>query len=201
MTDTQQMTDFLMELDALKHINRRSYITGGERLENSAEHSWHLAMACWSLAAHFQLDIDMAKLLQYALVHDLGEVDAGDTFLYSAQRDTANQAERQCVERFAKHQGNGIQDLLTVWDEQEFGDSTEAKLMKAVDRLLPFLLNIAAEGKTWKLHQIKASQVHTAHAFIAATFPELHQWISEKIAFATEQGWLLADDKSEVASK
>lgn len=201
MTDIRQMTDFLLELDALKHINRRSYISGGERLENSAEHSWHLAMACWNIAEHFQLNVDMAKLLQYALVHDLGEVDAGDTFLYSTQRKTANEAERQCVKRFSEHKGNHIQNLLSVWDEQEFGDSIEAKLMKAVDRLLPFLLNIAAQGKTWKSHQIKASQVKKAHAFIVDDFPELHQWLSENIEFATEQGWLLADDAAEVASE
>ncbi|SFK40424.1 HD domain-containing protein [Methylophaga sulfidovorans] len=201
MTNIRQMTDFLLELDALKHINRRSYISGGERLENSAEHSWHLAMACWNIAEHFQLNVDMAKLLQYALVHDLGEVDAGDTFLYSTERKTANEAERQCVKRFSEHKGNHIQNLLSVWDEQEFGDSIEAKLMKAVDRLLPFLLNIAAQGKTWKLHQIKASQVKKAHAFIADDFPELHQWLSENIKFATEQGWLLADDSAEVASE
>lgn len=201
MTDIRQMTDFLLELDALKHINRRSYIRGGERLENSAEHSWHLAMACWNIAEHFQLNVDMAKLLQYALVHDLGEVDAGDTFLYSTERKTANEAERQCVKRFSEHKGNHIQNLLSVWDEQEFGGCIEAKLMKAVDRLLPFLLNIAAQGKTWKLHQIKASQVKKAHAFIADDFPELHQWLSENIEFATEQGWLLADDAAEVASE
>ena len=158
-------------------------------------------MACWSLAEHFQLDVDMAKLLQYALVHDLGEVDAGDTFLYSSQRASANQAERECVERFSSHHGNGIQNLLSIWDEQEFGNSQEAKLMKAVDRLLPFLLNIAAEGKTWKLHQIKASQVQAAHAFISDSFPELHQWISENIEYAKQQGWLLADESSAVASK
>ncbi len=199
--DIHQVTNFFLELDALKHIQRRSYITGGERLENSAEHSWHLAMACWNIAAYFQLDVDMAKLLQYALVHDLGEVDAGDTFLYSKERKTSNEAERLCVQRFSEHSGNHIQDLLTLWDEQEFGHSTEAKLMKAVDRLLPFLLNIAAEGKTWKSHQIRASQVKNAHAFIADDFPELHQWLSEKIDYATQQGWLLVDDAAEVATE
>lgn len=200
MMNMSEVTNFFLELDALKHIQRRSYITGGERLENSAEHSWHLAMACWNIAEYFQLDVDMAKLLQYALVHDLGEVDAGDTFLYSTDRKSANQAERQCVERFSAHSGNHIDTLLTVWDEQEFGHSTEAKLMKAVDRLLPFLLNIAAAGKTWKLHQIRASQVKNAHAFIAEDFPELHQWLSEHIDYATKQGWLLADDTDEVVT-
>ena len=156
--DIHQVTNFFLELDALKHIQRRSYITGGERLENSAEHSWHLAMACWNIAAYFQLDVDMAKLLQYALVHDLGEVDVGDTFLYSKERKTANEAERLCVQRFSEHSGNHIQHLLTVWDEQEFGHSTEVKLMKAVDRLLPFLLPLKVKpGSRTRLglHKLK----------------------------------------------
>ena len=79
--DINDVTNFLLELDALKRVNRRSYVTGTTRLENSAEHSWHLAMACWSIAELFKLDVNHERLLKMALIHDLGEVDAGDTFL------------------------------------------------------------------------------------------------------------------------
>ncbi|HEC75390.1 MAG TPA: HD domain-containing protein [Methylophaga aminisulfidivorans] len=187
----KKITDFFLELDALKHVQRRSYITGGHRLENSAEHSWHLAMACWSFADYFQLEVDMARLLKYALVHDLGEIDAGDTFLYSAERSTANQAESRCVQRLASHPGNPIKDLPILWDEQEFSDSTEATLMKAVDRLLPFLLNISNEGKTWIESGVKKSQVIAAHDFIGQVFPDIHQWVTEQIEIAVENNWLL----------
>ena len=74
--DIDHVTHFLLELDALKRVNRRSYVTGTTRLENSAEHSWHLAMACWSIAELFELDVNHEKLLKMALVHDLGEIDA-----------------------------------------------------------------------------------------------------------------------------
>jgi putative hydrolases of HD superfamily len=84
------ITQFLLELDRLKSVNRRSYINRGERLENSAEHSWHLAMACWLFAGLVKHEINVEKLLKMALLHDLGEIDAGDTFLYDQQRGQAS---------------------------------------------------------------------------------------------------------------
>ncbi len=88
------ISDFMLQLDALKSVNRRTYINGGERVENSAEHSWHLAMACWAFAELLQDDYDVPKLIKLALLHDLGEIGAGDTFLYSNSRDGAHVAER-----------------------------------------------------------------------------------------------------------
>ena len=184
------ITDFFLDLDALKLVNRRSYITSGERVENSAEHSWHLAMACWSISRTLKLELSEEKLLKLALVHDLGEIDAGDTFLYSSKRNTAHTAERACVKRLNAHEGNGIADLAELWEEQETGNSIEVKLLKAVDRLLPFLLNITNEGKTWRELGVKKSQVVKAHEFIANDFPELHLWMHDKIQMATKEGWL-----------
>ncbi len=185
------ITDYFLELDALKLVNRRSYITGGERVENSAEHSWHLAMACWSISRSLKLNLSEEKLLKLALVHDLGEIDAGDTFLYSSNRDSAHTAERKCVKRLNHHEGNGIAELTELWEEQETGDSLEAKLLKAVDRLLPFLLNINNEGRTWRELGVKCSQVVKAHAFIKNDFPELHLWMHSKIQMAVNAGWLV----------
>ncbi len=184
------VTEFFLELDALKLINRRTYIDGGVRLENSAEHSWHLAMACWSLSRSLGLKLSEEKLLKLALVHDLGEIDAGDTFLYADNRDNAHTAERECVKRLEETQGNAISDLSALWEEQETGTSIETKLLKAVDRLLPFLHNISSQGKTWREQGIKKSQVLKAHAFIAEDFPELHSWMLGKLQLAVQEGWL-----------
>lgn len=148
--DLTAITEYLLELDALKLINRRTYIDGGLRVENSAEHSWHLAMACWSISRSFKLKVSEEKLLKLALIHDLGEIDAGDTFLYDTNRSTAHNAEREGVKRLQSHLGNGVGDLCELWEEQETGDSLETKLLKVVDRLLPFLHNINSEGKTWR---------------------------------------------------
>ena len=187
------IAEYFMELANLKLVNRRTHIDGGARVENSAEHSWHLAMACWSIARSLGLDLSEERLLKLALVHDLGEIDAGDTFLYSRDRPAANKAERDCVKRLERHNGNAISELSELWEEQETGNSMETKLLRAVDRLLPFLHNIALHGRIWKDYGINKSQVLKAHAFIADDFPEIHAWMVEKIEVAVEEGWL--DDR------
>ena len=188
--DLVPITKFLLELDALMLTNRRSYVYGADRVENSAEHSWQLAMACWSISKSFDLDLSEERLIKLALVHDLGEIDAGDTFLYAEERSEAEYAERLCVNRLADHSGNSIGDLTDLWEEQQAGDSKEAKLLKAVDRLLPFLHNIASDGRTWREMNIKRSQVEQAHAFIAEDFPQIHAWIKANIELAVREGWL-----------
>ncbi|MBU5615549.1 HD domain-containing protein [Psychrobacter sp. TAE2020] len=193
-SDLTAITEYLLELDALKLINRRTYIDGGLRVENSAEHSWHLAMACWSISRSFKLEVSEEKLLKLALIHDLGEIDAGDTFLYDTNRSIAHNAEREGVKRLQSHLGNGVGDLCELWEEQETGDSLETKLLKVVDRLLPFLHNINSEGKTWREQGVKKSQVLQAHAFIAEDFPEIHSWMFANINSAVQAGWLLDDE-------
>ncbi len=185
------ITHFLLELDALKRVNRRSYVTQTTRRENSAEHSWHLAMACWSIAELFELDVNHEKLLKMALVHDLGEIDAGDTFLFASSRSAAHIEERAGINRLQAEQGNGIANLTEIWEEQETGSSKETQLLRVVDRVLPFLLNLNTEGKTWAESEVKRSQVAAALAFIEDSFPTIHDWLTKNIDYATEQGWLI----------
>ena len=189
--DIDDVTHFLLELDALKRVNRRSYVTGTTRLENSAEHSWHLAMACWSIAELFELDVSHEKLLKMALIHDLGEIDAGDTFLYADSRGDAHVDERAGITRLQSERGNGIADLSDVWEEQETGHSKETQLLRVVDRLLPFLLNLNTNGKTWIDANVTRSQVAGAHGFIKDSFPSIHEWLTKQIDYATKQGWLI----------
>ena len=189
--DLNAITDYLLELDALKLVNRRTYIDGGLRLENSAEHSWHLAMACWTISRSFKLNVSEEKLLKLALIHDLGEIDAGDTFLYDVNRDSAHNAEREGVQRLRNHKGNAVIELSELWEEQETGISPETKLLKVVDRLLPFLHNINSEGKTWRESNVKKSQVANAHAFISDDFPEIHAWMFHQLNLAVQAGWLI----------
>ncbi|MGE6475899.1 HD domain-containing protein [Psychrobacter sp. NPDC078631] len=189
--DIDDVTHFLLELDALKRVNRRSYVTQTTRKENSAEHSWHLAMACWSIAELFALDVNHEKLLKMALVHDLGEIDAGDTFLYADTRTDAHVEERAGIARLQRERGNGISDLGEVWEAQETGSSKESQLLRVVDRLLPFLLNLNTNGKTWIELGVTRSQVAGAHVFIKDSFPPIHDWLSRNIAYATQQGWLI----------
>ncbi|MGP5437149.1 HD domain-containing protein [Psychrobacter alimentarius] len=189
--DVNDVTHFLLELDALKRVNRRSYVTHTTRRENSAEHSWHLAMACWSIAEMFELDVNHEKLLKMALVHDLGEIDAGDTFLFASSRSDAHIEERAGIARLQAERGNGIANLAEIWEEQETGSSKETQLLRVVDRLLPFLLNLNTEGKTWVESDVTRSQVAAALAFIEHSFPVIHDWLTENITYAVQQGWLI----------
>lgn len=180
----------MLELDRLKSVNRRTYINGGERLENSAEHSWHLAMACWAYAELLEDNFDTTKLIKLALIHDLGEIGAGDTFLYSVDRNKAHIEERKSIEKIESHPGNPIEDIVELWEEQEAGNSKEARLLKVIDRLLPFLHNISSEGRTWLENGIHKSQVLKMHNFIESENPEIYEWFISKIEHAVEQGWL-----------
>ncbi|MBT8439639.1 MAG: HD domain-containing protein [Gammaproteobacteria bacterium] len=184
------ISEFLLHLDALKSVNRRTYISGGERVENSAEHSWHLAIACWAFAELLKEEYDVYKLIKLALLHDLGEIEAGDTFLYSANRDNAHIKERKGIEKLASHPGNPINDMVELWEEQETGQSKEAKLLKVIDRLLPFLHNISSEGRAWLDNGIHRDQVLKMHQFIESESPEIYGWFINKVNHAVEQGWL-----------
>ncbi|MGP5502943.1 HD domain-containing protein [Psychrobacter faecalis] len=189
--DIDDVTHFLLELDALKRVNRRSYVTKTNRLENSAEHSWHLAMACWSIAEQFEIDVNHEKLLKMALIHDLGEVDAGDTFLFANSRADAHAGEREGIARLRAERGNGIKNLSEIWEAQETGRSKEAELLRVIDRILPFLLNLNTGGKTWSDHEVTRSQVTGVLRFIKDSLPSIHQWLLEQVEYATEQGWLI----------
>ena len=189
--NVDNVTHFLLELDALKRVNRRSYVTETTRLENSAEHSWHLAMACWSIAELFELDVNYEKLLKLALIHDLGEIDAGDTFLFADSRSDAHIEERAGIERLQAERGNGIKNLNEIWEEQETGSSKETQLLKVVDRLLPFLMNLNTNGKTWTNSNVTRSQVSAAHGFIKESFPSIYNWMAKQVDYATQQGWLI----------
>ena len=138
----------------------------------------------------FMLSLDAPKLIKLALLHDLGEIGAGDTFLYSKDRETAHVKERESVKRIAAHPGNAIGDVVELWEEQEAGQSREARLLKVVDRLLPFLHNITSEGRAWQDNGIQRSQVLGMHQFIERENPEVYGWFIEKLDHAVEQGWL-----------
>jgi len=186
------ISDFMLQLDALKSVNRRTYINGGERVENSAEHSWHLAMSCWAFAELLKDDYDVLKLIKLALLHDIGEIGAGDTFLYSNNRNDAHIKERESVKQISSHSGNPIGNIIELWDEQEAGESKESKLLKVIDRLLPFLHNITSEGRAWRDNHINKSQVLKMHQFIENESPEIYSWFISKLEHAVEQGWLNA---------
>lgn len=105
-------------------------------------------------------------------------------------RKDATGPERQCVVRLAEHAGNSAEDFISLWDEQETGVSREARALKIVDRLLPFMLNVNSQGRAWRENSVAQSQGRRAHEFIADEFPTLHQWMSDRVDEAVAKGWL-----------
>jgi putative hydrolase of HD superfamily len=185
------LLSFLLEIDKLKTINRRAYICKGERRENSAEHSWHMAIAVWMLAKHADISIDMERTIKMALAHDICEIDVGDTPIYSKHQDDKLSNEKACVDRITEFAPDALSELRDLWLEYEANITTESKWVKVADRLLPFLHNIASSGKTWREQGISRSQVLAVNRPIADTYPGLFDWIVEQIDMATEKGWLL----------
>lgn len=183
---------FLVELDRLKTVTRRSYVAGGERRENSAEHSWHLAMCAIVLAPHAQGPIDLDRVVRMLMVHDIVEIDAGDVFVYdTAAREAKASEEQAAAERiFGLLPGSAAAQLRGLWDEYEARQSPEARFAYAVDRLQPLLLNVLADGRTWTEADIGASRVLDVNRPIEDGSAELWQLAQALIAASRQRGHL-----------
>ncbi len=180
----------LVVLDRLKSVERRNYLADGSRRENAAEHSWHLAMAAWWLAEHLALPVQLDRLLKMALIHDLPELSCGDTFLYDPRREQAAIAEAEAMAALGQLPG-APEELLALWQEQEAAQSPEARVLKALDRLLPLLLNLRNGGLAWREHGIRRSQVEAAHQGLFTEFPALKPWVDQQLNQAQAEGFLL----------
>lgn len=187
-----QQLAFLLELDKAKSVLRRSYVTDGSRLENDAEHMWHLAMFVLVLAEHAGEPIDVAKVLKMVLIHDIVEIDAGDAFVY----DDAARVGKAALELAAAERLYGLlppdqaEELRGLWDEFEAKETAEARFAGAVDRLQPLLLNLTTEGRSWKEHGVTADRVLDLNARIALGSPVLWHHVEGLLRQAVTDGHL-----------
>jgi putative hydrolases of HD superfamily len=150
---------FLVEIDQLKTVIRQNLIADGSRQENTAEHSWHLALCATILAEHANEAVDVSKVVQMLLIHDLVEIDAGDTFVYATAEEIAAQdgKEQVAADRiFGLLPIDQGARLRALWEEFEAKETAESKFAKAVDRVQPMLLNLASGGGSWERHGITA---------------------------------------------
>ena len=184
---------FLMEADKLKQVLRRSFIAGKHRPENTAEHSWHITLMALVLAEHAAVPgLDQFRVVKMLVVHDLVEVDAGDTFVYDeAGRQDQQERERRAADRiFALLPAENGAELRALWDEFEAQHTAEAKFAKAVDRLQPLLLNYVNGGIGWQRHGVRAAQVRAVNRAIDAGAPELWRYAQGLIDDAVRRGYL-----------
>jgi putative hydrolase of HD superfamily len=193
---------FLLEADRLKSVLRQSTITDGSRRENSAEHSWHLALMAVVLAGHAPPGTDLSRVLTMVLIHDLVEIDAGDLFLYSDAEAHRRQeeAERAAADRLFRllpsPQGG---ELRALWDEFEERRTPEARFARALDRLQPMLLNTLTQGGTWAKHGITADQVLLRVTLIEDGSPSLGAYARQLVRDSVDRGLLAPGPRPESA--
>ncbi|AKJ04788.1 putative hydrolase of HD superfamily [Archangium gephyra] len=188
----QQIIDFILELDKLKGVTRKTRPLGLERYENSAEHSWQIAMLAASLAPHAGSPIDINRVVRMLLVHDIGEIDTGDTLVY-AEGDWKERkaAELAAVKRIfgllPEQQGAAF---LALWEEFETGETPEARFAHAVDRAMPVLLNLANAGQSWRENGVSHERVVRRIAPpIKAGCPALWDYLEGRLEEARQKGW------------
>ena len=156
---------FILEADKEKNILRQTHLSGGGRQENDAEHAWHMAMMIYLLKEYANEPIDLAKTMMMALIHDIVEIDAGDTYAYD-ETAMASQAER---ERLAADRIFGLlpddqrDELRALFEEFEAGETAEAKFARTMDNLQPLMLNNSNNGGDWREHQVTKTQIMKRH--------------------------------------
>jgi putative hydrolases of HD superfamily len=180
----RQQLQFIVDIDRLKSVLRRSYLIDNDRHENSAEHSWHLAVAAMLLAEHAKEAIDVSKVIQLVLVHDLVEIDAGDTFIYDDAANAGKAAREQAAANrlFGLLPEDQAQSFMGLWREFEDRQTAEAKFAFALDRLLPILHNVFTQGRSWKEHGIRQEQALTKNRPIEDGSPVLWQAVESLIS-------------------
>ena len=180
----------MLEADALKTIERRTFLSDNSRPENSAEHSWHLALAVWTLAEFAPPATDIFQCLKLALLHDLVEIHAGDTYVYDLEA-LKTQNEREML---AADQIFGIlpqkEEFRALWEEFEAKTTDEARFVGAVDRLLPMILNFQTRGRAWKIGKVRRYQVENLNLPALECAPQLQNFARLLIESAVENGFL-----------
>lgn len=192
-TRLERQIGFILEMDKLKTIFRQSRLIGSERYENDAEHTWHLALMAIVLYEHAEPpQPDLRKVLGMLLVHDIVEIDAGDTFAYDeAGMVTKAEREKKAADRlFGLLPEDQRDELRGLWEEYEARETREAKFAAAIDHLQPMLLNFANEGRPWKEHGVTSERVAARNRPIGEGSSELWSYAQRLIAEAIERGYL-----------
>jgi putative hydrolases of HD superfamily len=184
---------FIVEIDKLKRVYRQTYLMDRSRKENDAEHSWHLAVMAILLSEYAaEPDIDVLRVVEMVLAHDLVEIDAGDTFCYDAAGNARQAAaESKAADRiFAMLPEDQCRHIRTLWDEFESRLTPEAKFAAALDRLQPVMHNYNTEGAAWREHGVTLDMVLTRNRHIAEGSPALWEYARDIIEDAVRKGYL-----------
>ncbi len=160
--DLLKQISFIKEIDKVKYIQRKTKLFNSDRPENDAEHSWHLAMMTIVLVQHSDKPIDVLKVLKMVLIHDIVEIDAGDTFIYDSEKNHTNTDEELMAAQriFGLLPAEQAEEFIAIWEEFEAGLTDEAKFAKSMDRLEPLLQNTQNNGGTWAEFNVPYQKVY-----------------------------------------
>ncbi len=193
MDRIEKQLALLIELDKLKSVLRRTRVKSvNGRLENSAEHSWHVALMAVLMEEHANTPVDICRVMKMLLIHDVVEIDAGDTFVYdtAASKEQAEKEIRAAERLFGMLPTDQGEELLALWHEFEAAQTDDAKYAKALDRLIPMLLNYHNDGQSWQENGVTSEQALTINKRIEFGSVTLWDKAKEVIKDATEKGWL-----------
>lgn len=187
-----QQIDFIKEIDKIKYIQRKTRLINSDRPENDAEHSWHLAVMALVLAEHSKVPVEVLKVVKMVLIHDIVEIDAGDTFIYDTTKNHVNTAdERQAAQRiFGMLPREQADEFIALWEEFEAGETPEAKFAKAMDRLEPLLQNTSNQGGTWREFDVDYETVYAKKKVIAEGSDSLWEFAEKMLEESVEKGIL-----------
>nr|WP_246441429.1 HD domain-containing protein [Xanthobacter tagetidis] len=190
--DLARRVAFILEIDKLKQVLRRTLLLDASRVENDAEHSWHMATMALVLHPYAEPGTDLLTVLKMLLVHDIVEIDAGDTYVYdaAASQTQAEREERAAERLFGLLPEPHAHDLREVWRAFERRDTREARFARAIDRLQPLLHSYHTEGRVWRQNAVAAADVRRAMAIIGDSSPRLATLAEDMISDAERRGLL-----------
>ena len=189
---------FIKEIDKIKYIQRKTKLFNSNRNENDAEHSWHLAMMTIVLAEHSNKQIDVLKVLKMVLIHDIVEIDAGDTFIYDTVKSHTNTDEELIAAQriFGLLPKEQAEEFINIWQEFEDGITEEAKFAKSMDRLEPLLQNASNNGGTWKEFNVPYETVYEKKKVINNGSATIWEFANQLLNESVDNGILLKEINS-----
>lgn len=188
----KKQLDFFLELDKMKNLHRQTYVLHEDRKENDAEHSWHIAITAFLLSEYAKNDIDINKVVKMLLIHDVVEIDAGDTYCYDAAGNTtkAEREEKAAQRIFGLLPDDQKAEYYSLWREFEDSKTNEARFAAVMDRIQPLMLNYTKGGISWQEHGIRKDQVMNRNSDYFSESDELAALIKSVLDDAQNKGWL-----------
>jgi len=191
MKNIEKILQFIIEVEQLKNVYRKTMPVGLDRFENSAEHSWHVCLLALLLKDFSNEDVDIDRVIRMLLIHDLGEIEAGDKIIYFSetpeQKSTEEEAVKQLFQNLSEHDAD---EYVELWREFETGKSADSKYAKAIDRIPPVLHNLYGAGNSWRENNISKDKVFAVNSRIGEGSSEVWKVLREKLNKAVEDGLL-----------